>query len=330
MTAYLTLDYELFMGISGTPEKCLIEPMDYLTAMLNKYNVKLNVFVDAAYLIRLRELKGTYEQLQKDYDLVLNQIKRLDNEGHAIQLHLHPQWLFSDFNGSNWIIDTKHYKLSDLQLDKQKRLISDSTCLLNSIVKRKVSAFRGGGYCVDSFPDLYTTFLDNGIDIDTSVLRGEQSRVIYKKYDYSKIPLMSSYPISGDVTKLDLKGKIKEYPISTIVVPAWKYLLNKRANKSSPEFSSTKWGDGEGMGYKGNRLGILMKKAEMFFGKKCIRASIDGYGADLEKVFLYCKSNYKGDDFVIIGHPKLITPLSIHNLEVFIANHSDIKFSVFS
>lgn len=51
---------------------------------------------------------------------------------------------------------------------------------------------------------------------------------------------------------------------------------------------------------------------------------------DKPKVFLYCKSNYKGDDFVIIGHPKLITPLSIHNLEVFIANHSDIKFSVFS
>lgn len=328
MKAYITLDYELFMGTSGTPEKCLVEPMDYLLRIIGKYGVKLNIFVDAAYLLRLRELSPKFLQLQKDYDLVTSHIKQLDKLGHAIQLHLHPQWLFSEFDGVKWVIDTKHYKLSDLSIEEQVTLIEDSVNLLNSLISRKVTAFRGGGYCVDSFRDLYSTFLNHGVKIDTSVLRGEKSRVNYKKYDYSHIPLMSSYPISGDVTKVDPQGKITEYPISTIVVPSWMYLLNKNRKQITNGISSSKWGDGKGMGYKGSTFEILFKRIEMMFGKKCIRASIDGYGSDLEKVLSFCQTHYTGDDFVIIGHPKLITPLSVNNLESFVSNHPEVSFEL--
>lgn len=329
MKTYITLDYELFMGVSGTPEKCLVAPMNFLTEMLDRYGVKLNIFVDAAYLLRLHELKCEYSQLQRDYDLVISHIQRLDKEGHAIQLHLHPQWLYSEFNGSHWILDYTHYKLSDLTLDEQKKLISSSVSFLNNIINRKVSAFRGGGYCVDSFQELYQTFLDNGIINDTSVLRGEKSHVNYKKYDYRRVPLMSSYPISGDVTKIDDTGRIIEYPISTIVVPSWQYILNKKNQASSFGYSTSKWGDGKGLGYRGSRVSILLNRFEMLLGKKSIRASIDGFGSELEKVYLYSKTHYKGNDFVIIGHPKLVTPLSIRNLESFINNHKDDEFALF-
>lgn len=329
MFGYITLDYELFMGESGTPEKCLIEPMNYLIERLDSYNVKLNIFVDAAYLLRLRELKNKHAQLKRDYDLVIGHISDLDRKGHVIQLHLHPQWLYSNFDGHKWILDSEHYKLSDMSIAEQIKLIDEGVQLLNSVVSRKVSAFRAGGYCIDSFRELYPTFLKNGITYDTSVLRGELSRVCYKKYDYRQVPLMSSYPIFEDVTKVDLNGRMIEYPISTIVVPAWKYLLNKVRGTKSVEFSSVKWGDGVGMGYKGSKLGILLKRVEMLFGKKCIRASIDGDGSNLEKVLSYCKSHYEGDSFVIIGHPKLITPLSVNNLISFISNHPEIVFKLF-
>lgn len=329
MRAYITLDYELFLGVSGTPEKCLVKPMNYLLEKLDKYSIKLNVFVDAAYLLRLRELKTRFIQLQKDYDLVIDHIANLDKQGHAIQLHLHPQWLYSEYDGEKWIIDSEHYKLSDLTVNECNTIIDEGVSILNKCISRKVTAFRGGGYCVDNFRDLYSEFLNNGITKDTSVLRGEKSRVRYKKYDYSRVPLMSSYPISTDVTKVDPKGEMTEYPISTIVVPSWKYLINKYRKPISSEFSSSKWGDGQGMGYKGSVVDILLKRSEMLFGNKCIRASIDGHGADLEKVFIYCQTNYKGDDFVIIGHPKLITPLSVNNLESFISNHPDVVFELF-
>lgn len=332
MKAFITLDYELFMGKkSGTPEKCLIEPMDNLTTMLDKYGVKLNVFVDAAYLLRVQELKDSFPALQRDFELVTEHIKKLDREGHAIQLHLHPQWSNAIFDGKVWVTNTMYYKLSDLPLAEQLQMIRDGSDLLNSLIKHNVSAYRGGGYCVDNFSELYDTFLSNGVIYDTSVLRGEKSRVHYKKFDYSRVPKLTSYRIKGDVTKPNHEGLITEYPISTIVVPAWKYLVNKKkAYTIQSDSSNVKWGDGMGAGYQGSKLSIFKKRFEMFFGNKCIRASVDGGAMDLEKVYDYSKKHYKGDDFIVIGHPKLITPLSIHNLEVFIANHPEIEFTVFS
>ena len=76
MNGYITLDYELCMGISGTPEKCLFEPMGHLTAMLDKYGIKTNLFVDTAYLLQLNKLKESFPQLKKDYDAVVNHIRQ--------------------------------------------------------------------------------------------------------------------------------------------------------------------------------------------------------------------------------------------------------------
>lgn len=56
MNAILTLDYELFMSNkTGTPQKCLFEPMDALVRMLDKFHIKANIFVDVAYILRLRQ-----------------------------------------------------------------------------------------------------------------------------------------------------------------------------------------------------------------------------------------------------------------------------------
>ena len=47
---------------------CLIEPMRHLTAMTDRYGVKMNVLVDASYLLQLKKLKGQYPKLQKDFE----------------------------------------------------------------------------------------------------------------------------------------------------------------------------------------------------------------------------------------------------------------------
>lgn len=332
MNIYITLDYELGMGrITGTPEKCLVEPMSHLTEMTDKYDIKMNVFVDAAYLLKMRKLKDQYPQLQKDYNTVTNHIRKLDVEGHSIQLHLHPQWLYSAFNGKEWELDIDHYKLSDMPLEEQKQLIVDGTSLLNSIITRKVTAFRAGGYSIENFSDLYDTFLSVGITIDTSVLRGEYAYGKYQTYDYRRVPDKTTWKFNKNHKEEDPQGKMTEYPISTIVLPAVRYLLNKKASHkelSNITSSRQKWGNGVGIGYPGNKYQILMKKARMFFGNKSIRATVEG-AADLEKVYKYTSLYYKGDDFVIIGHPKAISPYSIDVIERFINSHPEIEFKLF-
>lgn len=330
--AYITLDYELGMGIAtGTPEKCLIEPMNHLIAMTDKFGIKTNVFVDAAYLLQLRKLKDQYPQLQKDFETVTSHLRKLDSEGHAVQLHLHPQWLFSSYDGEKWLLDFDHYKLSDMLLEDQKQLIIDGVSLLNGLVSRKVKAFRAGGYSIENFSDLYDTFLTVGINIDSSVLRGEHTIGKYQTYDYRKVPSKSKWCFYYNHKEENISGKMTEYPISTLVVPSVLYLFNKQ--KKHKEFedvksSKLKWGDGVGIGYPGNRILVLNKKIGMFFGKKSIRASID-IGVDLEKVYNYSTSFYKGEDFVIIGHPKALSPFTIDVLEKFIKNHKELEFKLF-
>lgn len=333
MNGYITLDYELSMGRStGTPEKCLIEPMNHLTAMVDDYGVKMNVFVDAAYLLRMRELKEQFPQLKNDYETVINHIAKLDAEGHAIQLHLHPQWVYSIFDGSRWILDFNHYKLSDMPLGEQKNLITEGTQLLNSIIKRKVSAFRAGGYSIENFADLYETFLSVGIVNETSVLRGAYQKGKYQTYDYRSVPLKTSYRIVGNLTKEELDGTMTEYPIATKFSPYLLHFFRKHiydGEKIDEALSKIKWGDGVGIGFSGNRFQKLTKQMMKFFSVIPMRACIDECYS-FESVYRHSVRHFSDDDFVIMGHPKLISPYSIAILEQFIKCHPEIEFKLFS
>ena len=222
MKAYITLDYELFMGSKvGTVENCLIKPMNALTEMLDKYDIKCNVFVDAAYLLRLYQLKedkGVNEQFQ----LVTQHIQRLSKQGHAIQLHFHPQWLYSKYE-DGWIMDFEHYKISDMPLEDIKALIPQAIELLQSYSCNKLIAFRAGGY---SFPNelyFYDILRKYEIDIDTSVLKGAKVRSKYQFYNYTHIPNYSPYHFDKNLSVEDKEGYFTEYPISTNIM-----ILNKR------------------------------------------------------------------------------------------------------
>lgn len=332
MNGFITLDYELFMGkLTGTPEKCLVEPMEQLMNMVDKYNVKMNVFVDTAYLLQLRKLKDSHPQLQHDYDMVVHNIKQIDQKGHAIQLHLHPQWCYSQYDGDKWVLDVDHYKLSDMSISEQKNLINDGIELLNSLVSRKITAFRAGGYSVENFSELYDTFLEGGITADSSAMHGGYRRGKYHSYDYRKIPNKTSYNVLKDIKTESPDGKMKEYPISTIDTIGFIYLIKKRimAKKNNEITGSLiRWGDGQSIGLPGGRIKVLFTKLSMLFNSNPIQASMDDC-LSIEDVLKYSKRHYTGDDFVIIGHPKTFSPHVINLLEHFIINHSEINFRLF-
>ncbi len=332
MNGYITLDYELFMGkTTGTPESCLVEPMMHLMDMVDKYNVKLNVFVDAAYLLQLNKLRSEFHRLQQDYEMVTNNIRQIDQRGHAIQLHLHPQWYYSSFDGEKWILDMDHYKLSDMPLADQISLVNEGAALLNNLVTRRITAFRAGGYSIENFTELYTTFLANGIVTDTSAIHGGYSSGKYHTYDFRDVPKKTSYMVLKDIKRENTKGQMREYPISTIDTIGIGYLLKKRTmtkKNNSIHGSKREWGDGEIIGYPGGKLKVLITKLNLLFNSKPLLASMDEY-INLEDVLTYSRRHYAGDDFVIIGHPKTFSPHIINLLEYFITNHSDITFKLF-
>lgn len=167
MKIYLTLDYELFMGNHvGSVEQCLIKPTERLMTILKQHNAKATFFVDASYLYALNKKRISSSKLQSDFESIAYQLLQIKKAGHAIQLHIHPQWYCAEFDGSKWILDEKYYKLSDLPKHIVPSLFIETKNLLESLIEDKVSAFRAGGYSIQSYKEIADLFSSAGILID--------------------------------------------------------------------------------------------------------------------------------------------------------------------
>lgn len=92
---------------------------------------------------------------------------------------------------------------------------------------------------------------------------------------------------------------------------------------------STVWADGNGIGYPGGSTFMMKTNIKRIFSVKSIAAYIEG-AFYLDEVLKYTKSHYKGDDMVILGHPKGLSPINIEWLESFIVAHPDLNYCVFS
>ena len=323
MNIYLTLDYELFLGANtGTPENCLIRPMEALCDAVEEYGVHFTLFVDAAYLLRLTQLMPNSKQLQHDYNLVSANIISLQKRGHDIQLHFHPQWLYSEWNDDSkeWQLDYTHYKLSDMDRAFAFESFSSAKALLESIIEKKVVAFRAGGYCLESFGDYIDLFRDNGILIDSSVVLGRYNLAGLHYYDYRQIkPKRQVYHFNASVREEIEDGVFSEYPLSFCKWNPFYYHFKMKPLKRT--YSSTiSYGDGSSIGHLERKNNQVNKrnKVMLFLSPNTATAGSSGSASVFMNEYYKYAVKHKWTDLVIIGHPKEETDCSIKNLKNFI------------
>ena len=311
---YITLDYELFLNdLTGDVDSCLIKPTEKFLELTNNYGVKATFFVDASYLYRLRELGRVYPILEKDYEKVTTQVRRISEQGHCIALHIHPQWFYSDFDGENWTMDFDHYKLSDMPQDLADTKFVQCLNLLEDLSHSKIKAYRAGGYSIQgykSFPDI---LVKNGIIYDSSVLCGMKNLSKLHYFDYSIINRTTIYTFDNDVLHPNKEGKgaIKEFPITTAKLPFLQYCYLKIKNRGIK--SNRNWGNGGDLPTKRSKgfLNSLLKK----MGKPVwALASID-YQSFSFSDYVLKKNAARSSCIVMIGHPKNFSPASLSYLE---------------
>ena len=315
MNVLLTLDYELFLGSkTGSVEKCLITPMNYLLKEVASTKAFFTIFVDAAYLYMLDTLRKYNASLEKDYCLICGHLNALQKKGHDIQLHIHPQWFFSEFDGKEWHLDTEHYKLCDVDEKKMMDLFVKSKNLLDNIIGKKTIAFRAGGFSAQPTELLDCLFKASGIRVDSSVCPGTSYDSDCQKYDYTHAPLKCIYLFSSDICKEDPAGYFMEVPISMINVSPvfhWELALTKLAVKFGGGAEYKRMGDG--LSVKTTSSSILTRMTQSVQ----TMATIDEFKVSLLKR-AYQQALKKGNDyFCVLGHPKLATPYSIKKLGEF-------------
>lgn len=308
MNIFLTLDFELFLGRrSGGIQSCLLRPMLQIAEIARERKIGLILFVDATYLLRLRELKSQYSCLDFDYREVTQLLRRLVNQGHELQLHIHPQWAYSNFDGQNWNIDQMHYKLSDIPEEKSRQLFRDGCSLLEELSGVAPKAFRAGGFSAQPSSLLTKLLRENDILYDFSVYPTTKYNTAQQQYDYTSVEPGRMYRFEDDLCVEVPNGHFVEVPLSIATVSPiyfWKLVFQRLSKQAKHK----RIGDGESVKTAGSSILKRLTRKER------IHATID----ESKISFLYKafrKSKIAGHEiFCVIGHPKLATEYSLSKL----------------
>jgi peptidoglycan/xylan/chitin deacetylase (PgdA/CDA1 family) len=309
MNVFLTFDYELFFGSNtGTVEKCMLEPTQELLRLAQKHGTPMTFFVDVGYLICLEKWIPIYPQLQRDYELVTEQLQQILQQGSDIQLHIHPHWEQSVYDGNKWIIHTENcYKLSDFPLPEIERIVRTYKQKLDALTGRKSHSFRAGGWCIQPFNLLEHVFSELGIKYDSSVFPGGHFEAGAYAFDFRNAPRINPYRFQSDVCIATQQGEFTEYAIGSYRYSPWFYWrlyafgkINRKAHHM--------WGDGQFMSQPGRKKQVLTHFTWN-------HASTDGYYASKLKTITEMALQTRQSDLVFIGHPKGNTLFSVRMLD---------------
>ncbi len=311
MNIYITLDYEIYFGENhGTVEKCIIYPTSELIRIAEKHDVRFSFFVDCGFILKLDEFRKKHPQLEKDYNLITEQIKYLSATGHDIQLHIHPHWEDSYYDGNRWVIDIKRYKLMDFNETEIADIVYRYKKVLVDLTGKEIFAFRAGGWCLQPFDKLKKTFKENNITLDSSVFRNGFYISENYNYDFRNAPDKDIYRFEDESAIENPTGCFTELPISAIrnsPLFFWKLFLLGRKNP----YLHKPLGDGRAMPAPGQRKKMLTQYTNC-------TVCVDGYNAHLLQKALKMLQKKKFEQMVVIGHPKALSRYSIQKLEEFI------------
>lgn len=312
MKVYFTWDYELYFGRpTGSAENCMIKPSQQLLGMVKKYALPMTFFVDCGYLLRLREQQHKYAALRHEYEAVCRQIDDIVRSGSEVQLHIHPHWEDSFYNGREWVMHVNRYKLADFSKEEAASIITSYTTLLREISGQPVNAYRAGGWCMQPFSHIAEALHQNGIRIDSSVFKGGYFQSDLYAYDFRNCPSAELWRFNEDPCVKEANGRFLELPISNYTLSPlffWKLFILGRLK---PDIHKPV-GNGKPVPSPGMRKKYLTSFTNHY-------VSAEGYFVNQLPAAL---RNPNRTMLNVLGHPKACTPYSLHYLDRFFARYA--------
>ena len=321
----LTFDYELFLGNrSGSVDNCLINPTNEILEILRRHNQIGVFFIDTTYLFRLTKLVNEYKSVKLDFEKIKKQLIKIVADGHYIFHHLHPHWL-----DAKYIINTNEWDLSDNSrfvfqlLNKQEReqIFDFSFNFLSEIYKisnsnKLPNGYRAGGLFIEPFDIIKPFFKKYNIENEFSVIPGSKRDGYPFEYDFSNSPSERKYNFSTFIHKEDKGGSFTQYPISKLKIVGLNKILNGinyRFMKNNSEYKP--FGDGKSVSSKIN-TGLKRKSFFDYFSME-MPISIEMLNPVITKSVL--KILRRKSYLHILSHPKLITLVSLKQLDYMLA-----------
>ena len=303
-------------------------------------NVKVTLFTDILCAYKYQEWDDKHF-----YTPYKNQLEYAVRAGHDVQLHVHPHWLTTGYDGTIFH-PSNDFALSDFKDDTRfggiPGIIQLSIHQLNDIClpidqNYKCVAYRAGGYNIHPETEkIFNSLFNNGIRYDSSMAKGYYFRSDISEINFNNLPHLPNWIINPENYHLPLVNKpgILEIPIATIPktlfeVPT-RFKLKKYASRAV---------ENRGPMIHLNHQTDMRSKIKMLFSNRML--TFDNHTLSLDylmKVFRYTIRKYekKSDEimFCVIAHPKSMGDYSFQLMDKFIhtiqKEYPDVAFTTYS
>ena len=339
---FLTFDHELPLGsVNASYDDVLFAPTRKVLELADQNGVKVVLFSDILCAYRYRE--WDYANFYVPYR---DQLQYAVGNGHDVQLHIHPHWLKSGYEGKCFV-PSSDFTLSDFKNDAKHGgipgIIRLSIENLNEICvsandSYQCIAFRAGGYAV--YPDTrlqFNSLYEQGIRYDSSMAKGYYFSSGLSSVDYRKLPDAPNWMIDPEKYHLPLSGQagILEIPIATkpksLFEMPTRFKLKKYVSRAVENRGTMIHSDHNNID--------LHSKIKMLFAARML--SFDNHTLSLRyllqivrhNVNLY-KNKYDTLMFSLISHPKSMGDYAFELMEGFISSiqksYPDAEFTTFA
>lgn len=306
MKLFITIDYEIFFGKpTDDIHEYLIKPTNRFIQLLNTYNIKCVVFVDAGYLFALKRQKNIFKQLSIAYNDIVTQLQSIELMGHEIGFHIHPHWEDCYFDGIKWQMNLTRYKIADYTKQQAENIFKKYYSNLQSILTHQIVSYRAGGWCLEPFQHIKDIMKQCGLYIDSTVYPNGYSKNVTHQFNFKQYPKKELWRFNNNPKNENADGYFYEIPFTTYFTPPslyWSVLKNTIVNR----FKKNNSGEGVAPNFK-----AILKK---LFTKTLQPVSID----TLKCIWLLqtFKQHEKKQSqiFCMIGHPKCFGDDTYKNL----------------
>jgi hypothetical protein len=317
----LTVDYEIYGNGSGSLRQLVFEPAQRLGEILDEFNAKMVLFVEAAELEAI-EAAGSDPAITD----VKRQVRRMHDGGHEIGLHLHPQWCNARFASGTWNLDYSEYNLCSLPENRIAEIVNRSIGYLRALLSDPdftPLSFRAGNWLFQPTQTAAKVLAQRGVQIDSSVFKGGLQRG--HKLDYRRALANGYYwKFGSDVTASDPSGAMLELPIYTEMVPFWKMATAKR--------NAFRSGGGSGTPASfGAKINRFLDRARPFYPLKFdfCRMTLDELTSMVDGVMEMDRSAPSYKPLVAIGHTKDLADFDTIGLFLSYLKEKNIPVSTF-
>jgi hypothetical protein len=220
----LSVDYELFGNGTGDVYKHVVNPASRIARLGQNHGIPFTFFFEIEEYLKHKEYTDDLNE-NLGYDparIMEDQVKSLISNNHDVQLHIHPQWFDAKYKNSRWVLHEDQISINNLFKEQEEvdNYIASRKAILEQIIekgkpRRKIKAFRAGGFCAQPGEKLISALARNNILIECSVVRG-----LYQppNIDYRQVYSLRSYwPVKNDVCKEDHSGVVYEVPIYSLM-----------------------------------------------------------------------------------------------------------------